>query len=161
MHFTRCNNRGIAYQKSRNLATCAWPFGAGTAGVGIADQVRDATAIERGSKKEAAKQIWLIDRPGLPTTGTPLSVAQRGFAKPRDVWADKRPIILGFLASLRTYTPVFWLAPLLCQGLCRRNRKGDGRTHRKAHYSTSLNPTRLHEAVPEDLLKWTNARPLS
>lgn len=34
-------------------------FGAGTAGVGIADQVRDAISTERGiSKEEAAKQIW-------------------------------------------------------------------------------------------------------
>ncbi len=36
-------------------------FGAGTAGVGIADQVRDAIAAERGiSKEEAAKQIWCV-----------------------------------------------------------------------------------------------------
>jgi len=34
-------------------------FGAGTAGVGIADQVRDAIAVEKGvSKEDAAKQIW-------------------------------------------------------------------------------------------------------
>lgn len=34
-------------------------FGAGTAGVGIADQVRDAIAAERGvSKEEASKHIW-------------------------------------------------------------------------------------------------------
>jgi malate dehydrogenase (oxaloacetate-decarboxylating) len=34
-------------------------FGAGTAGVGIADQVRDAIMTERGiSREEAAKQIW-------------------------------------------------------------------------------------------------------
>jgi malate dehydrogenase (oxaloacetate-decarboxylating) len=34
-------------------------FGAGTAGTGIADQVRDAIASERGiSKEEASKQIW-------------------------------------------------------------------------------------------------------
>jgi malate dehydrogenase (oxaloacetate-decarboxylating) len=34
-------------------------FGAGTAGTGIADQIRDAIAVESGkSKKEAAKQIW-------------------------------------------------------------------------------------------------------
>jgi len=34
-------------------------FGAGTAGVGIADQVRDAIAAEKGiNKTEAAKQIW-------------------------------------------------------------------------------------------------------
>ncbi len=34
-------------------------FGAGTAGLGIADQVRDAIATERGiTKEEAAKQLW-------------------------------------------------------------------------------------------------------
>lgn len=36
-------------------------FGAGTAGCGIADQVRDAIAAERGvSKEDAAKQIWYV-----------------------------------------------------------------------------------------------------
>lgn len=36
-------------------------FGAGTAGVGIADQVRDAIATQRGiSKEEASKQIWYV-----------------------------------------------------------------------------------------------------
>lgn len=36
-------------------------FGGGTAGVGIADQVRDAIAAERRiSKEEAAKQIWCV-----------------------------------------------------------------------------------------------------
>ena len=34
-------------------------FGAGTAGTGIADQIRDAIAAESGkSKEDAAKQIW-------------------------------------------------------------------------------------------------------
>ena len=34
-------------------------FGAGSAGVGIADQVRDAIAAEGGiSHEEASKQIW-------------------------------------------------------------------------------------------------------
>jgi malate dehydrogenase (oxaloacetate-decarboxylating) len=34
-------------------------FGAGSAGVGIAEQVRDAIATEMGiSKEDAAKQIW-------------------------------------------------------------------------------------------------------
>lgn len=34
-------------------------FGSGTAGIGIADQVRDAIAAESGkSREDAAKQIW-------------------------------------------------------------------------------------------------------
>ena len=36
-------------------------FGSGTAGTGIADQVRDAIAADSGkSKEEAAKQIWFV-----------------------------------------------------------------------------------------------------
>lgn len=34
-------------------------FGSGTAGIGIADQIRDAIAVETGnSKEDAVKQIW-------------------------------------------------------------------------------------------------------
>jgi len=34
-------------------------FGSGTAGTGIADQIRDAIAADKGiSKEDAAKQIW-------------------------------------------------------------------------------------------------------
>ena len=34
-------------------------FGSGTAGIGIADQIRDAIAVETGNPKEdAVKQIW-------------------------------------------------------------------------------------------------------
>ncbi|OAF58240.1 NAD-dependent malic enzyme, mitochondrial [Pseudogymnoascus destructans] len=41
-------------------------FGAGTAGTGVADQIRDAIATESGkSKEEAAKHIWYVDKPGL------------------------------------------------------------------------------------------------
>ena len=38
-------------------------FGAGSAGIGIADQVRDAIATETGnSKEDASKQIWYIHK---------------------------------------------------------------------------------------------------
>lgn len=40
-------------------------FGSGTAGTGIADQVRDAIAADSGkSKEDATKQIWYL--PYLP-----------------------------------------------------------------------------------------------
>jgi malic enzyme len=49
----------VSKQKQADLRMVV--FGAGTAGVGIADQVRDAIATERGiSKDEAAKQIWYV-----------------------------------------------------------------------------------------------------
>ena len=42
-------------------------FGAGTAGIGVADQLRDAMVREGLSKEEAARRVWCIDRQGLLT----------------------------------------------------------------------------------------------
>lgn len=39
-------------------------FGSGTAGTGIADQVKDAIVTETGkSKEDAGRQIWLVKTP--------------------------------------------------------------------------------------------------
>ena len=38
-------------------------FGAGTAGTGLADQIKDAIAVETNkSKEDAGKQIWYFNR---------------------------------------------------------------------------------------------------
>ena len=42
-------------------------FGAGTAGIGIADQVRDAMVRVGVSEEESYKRFWCIDRNGLVT----------------------------------------------------------------------------------------------
>ena len=42
-------------------------FGAGTAGIGIADQLSNAMVSEGLSKEDAAKRFWLVDRQGLLT----------------------------------------------------------------------------------------------
>jgi malate dehydrogenase (oxaloacetate-decarboxylating) len=43
-------------------------FGAGTAGVGIADQIRDAIVRDGLSREDAARRFWCVDRYGLLTT---------------------------------------------------------------------------------------------
>jgi malate dehydrogenase (oxaloacetate-decarboxylating) len=40
-------------------------FGAGTAGVGIADQIAGAMVRDGASREQAAAQVWLVDKPGL------------------------------------------------------------------------------------------------
>jgi malic enzyme len=40
-------------------------FGAGTAGVGIADQLRDAMVRDGAKPQDAARQVWLVDEQGL------------------------------------------------------------------------------------------------
>jgi malate dehydrogenase (oxaloacetate-decarboxylating) len=43
-------------------------FGAGTAGVGIADQIRDAMVRDGASSDQATAQVWLVDKQGLLTS---------------------------------------------------------------------------------------------
>src|SRR5579871_1151673 len=42
-------------------------FGAGTAGIGVADQLRDAMVRDGLSQADAAKRFWCVDRQGLIT----------------------------------------------------------------------------------------------
>src|SRR6201996_6615505 len=43
-------------------------FGAGTAGVGIADQIHDAMVRDGASPERARSQVWLVDKQGLLTS---------------------------------------------------------------------------------------------
>ncbi|KAB5578841.1 hypothetical protein GE09DRAFT_562288 [Coniochaeta sp. 2T2.1] len=135
-------------------------FGAGTAGVGIADQVRDAIATERKiSKEKAAKQIWLIDKPGLLTTETELNPAQKGYARDEKEWEGEkgrdlesvvRKVKPNVLIGTSTKPGAF------TEGVIRAMAEG---TERPIVLPLS-NPTRLHEAVPGDILKWTEGKAL-
>jgi malate dehydrogenase (oxaloacetate-decarboxylating) len=59
-------------------------FGAGTAGMGIAGQLRDALVLEGLSPEAATRRIWCVDLQGLLTTDMPdsLSDFQRAYARP-------------------------------------------------------------------------------
>ncbi|KAI5927208.1 NAD-dependent malic enzyme [Camillea tinctor] len=134
-------------------------YGAGTAGVGIADQVRDAIATEKGiSKDEAAKQIWLIDMAGLLTTTSELDHGQKMFAKDASAWEGKETTLLSVINEVKPHVlvgtstrPRSFTQPIV-QAMA-------------SHVSRPIilplsNPTRLHEAVPSDLLSWTSGRAL-
>jgi len=59
-------------------------FGAGTAGIGVADQIRDAMVREGVTQAEAGRRFWCVDQQGLLTTGmaTPISDYQTPYARP-------------------------------------------------------------------------------
>ncbi|KAK4173790.1 putative mitochondrial NAD-dependent malic enzyme precursor [Triangularia setosa] len=135
-------------------------FGAGTAGVGIADQVRDAIATERGiSKEEAAKQIWLIDKPGLLTSAVKsLSTAQKPFARPEDEWKGKQRDLL---AVAREVKPNVLVGTSTVPKAFTEDIVREMASHVERPIILPLsNPTHLHEAVPVDLLNWTNGKAL-
>lgn len=57
-------------------------FGAGTAGIGVADQIRDAMVREGLSKVDATARFWCVDRQGLLTTAMgQLPDHQSGYAR--------------------------------------------------------------------------------
>src|SRR6202012_4408733 len=54
---------GVPMRKQKLLV-----FGAGTAGVGIADQLHDAMVRDGATKEQATAQVWLVDKQGLLTS---------------------------------------------------------------------------------------------
>ena len=59
-------------------------FGGGTAGVGIADQIRDQMARDGLDEAQATRQVWIVDLPGLLTDDMDdgLLDYQRPYARP-------------------------------------------------------------------------------
>ncbi|KAI1103650.1 NAD-dependent malic enzyme [Jackrogersella minutella] len=134
-------------------------FGAGTAGVGIADQIRDAIAAEKGvSKEEAAKQLWLIDKPGLLTTATTLDRGQKAFAKDAASWENKETSLLSVIREIHPDVLIgtSTVPKSFTEAVVTEMARG---VDRPLIFPLS-NPTRLHEAVPSDILKWTGGRAL-
>ncbi|KAK4465103.1 putative mitochondrial NAD-dependent malic enzyme precursor [Cladorrhinum samala] len=135
-------------------------FGAGTAGVGIADQVRDAIATERGiSKEEAAKQIWLIDKPGILTTDTEdLSEGQKPYAKAEDEWESKDRNLLAVVKQVKPNVLIG--TSTVPRSFTKEVVEAMASSVERPIILPLSNPTRLHEAVPSDLLEWTNGKAL-
>ncbi|XXH06022.1 hypothetical protein Hte_012467 [Hypoxylon texense] len=134
-------------------------FGAGTAGVGIADQVRDAIATEKGiSKDDAAKQIWLIDKPGLLTTDSELDHGQQAFAKDASEWDGKERSLLSVIREV--HPNVLIGTSTQPKSFTEEIVKEMAKHAERPVILPLSNPTRLHEAVPADLLKWTGGRAL-
>ncbi|KAI5789618.1 hypothetical protein FPQ18DRAFT_294179 [Pyronema domesticum] len=136
-------------------------FGAGSAGVGIADMLV-ASAVEEGvDEKEACKNIWLVDKNGLllESTGDDLSPAQKSYAKPDSDWKDKDTKDLTKLIS--TIKPHALLGVSTVKGAFTESAVKEMAQHVKRPIIFPLsNPTSLHEAVPEDLIKWTESKAL-
>ncbi|EXJ85345.1 malate dehydrogenase (oxaloacetate-decarboxylating) [Capronia coronata CBS 617.96] len=133
-------------------------FGAGTAGCGIAEQVQAAIATEANkSKDEVARQIWCIDKAGLllDSMGDELSIAQKPFAHKSSEWKGKDTKSLqAIIAEVKphvligTSTKPNSFTKEVVQEMAQH-------VERPIIFPLS-NPTRLHEAKPEDLIKWTD-----
>ncbi len=142
-------------------------FGAGTAGIGVADQIRDAMVREGLSRDDAARRFWCVDRQGLLTSDMAgeLRDYQVTYARPADesrAWKHDGhrngvsleevvrrvgpTMLIGASTVARSFTE-----PIV--------REMAARTERPIIFALS-SPTALAEANPVDLLHWTNGRAL-
>ncbi|HPE13562.1 MAG: NAD-dependent malic enzyme [Actinobacteria bacterium] len=140
-------------------------FGAGTAGVGIADQIRDAIVESGYSQEEACRRIWLIDRPGLLTDDMDdLRDYHRPYARPaaevRDLERDPEGGI-SLLEAVRHVRPTILVGTSTVQGAFTEQVVREMHQHVQRPFILPMsNPTSLAEAVPADLLHWTDGQAL-
>lgn len=141
-------------------------FGAGSAGSGIARQLRDAMIGVGLSEAEATARIWAVDRPGLLTDDmADLRSFQRPYARPAAEvagWA-RDPSLPGIALEevVRRVEPTILVGTSTRTGAFTESivKTMAARCERPIILPLS-NPTRLAEAVPEDLLRWTDGRTL-
>ncbi len=137
-------------------------FGAGTAGIGIADQIRDAMVADGASVEQANAQIWPIDKPGLLFDDMDdLRDFQVPYAKNRDrlgVAAGERT---GLVDAIKMASPTILLGSSTVYGAFTRDviEAMAASTERPLILPLS-NPTSRMEAMPADVLAWSGGRAL-
>ncbi|GAA3128379.1 NAD-dependent malic enzyme [Streptomyces echinatus] len=142
-------------------------FGAGTAGIGVADQLRDALIAEGLTGAEAVARFWCVDRYGLLTgdQGDQLRDVQRAYARPAgevEGWRrdeDLPGIPLGEV--VRRVRPTILIGTsgrggAFTEEIVRAMAEHAGRPI----ILPMSNPTDLAEATPADLLDWTDGKAL-
>ncbi|QLL05757.1 NAD-dependent malic enzyme [Mycobacterium vicinigordonae] len=137
-------------------------FGAGTAGLGVADQIRDAMIADGASAEQATAQIWPIDRQGLLFDDMDdLRDFQLPYAKNRDrlgVGADQR---MGLVETIGLASPTLLLGCSAVSGAFNRAvvEAMTASCERPMIFPLS-NPTSRMEAMPADLVQWSAGKAL-
>jgi malate dehydrogenase (oxaloacetate-decarboxylating) len=138
-------------------------FGAGTAGVGIADQIREVMVRDRLSEEEATRRFWCVDKQGLLVDDMhDLRDYQTGYARPRSEvasWGSDGRI--GLLEVVEKVHPTIIVGTSTVGGafseqVIREMAKG---VERPLMFPLS-NPTERIEAHPADVIHWTDGRGL-
>jgi malate dehydrogenase (oxaloacetate-decarboxylating) len=140
-------------------------FGAGTAGCGVADLIVNAMAGEGLTAAEAARRFWCVDRNGLLVEGMPgIQEFQKPYARPANEVAQwhrdgDRGIVLDEV--VRRVKPTILIGS---SGVTGAFTESIVREMAKAAPRPVIlplsNPTALSEAVPADLIAWTDGKAL-
>ncbi|EAE7945735.1 NAD-dependent malic enzyme [Listeria monocytogenes] len=136
-------------------------FGAGTAGIGIADQLSAQWMRETGLPFETAKKhFYLVDRNGLVLDNmTDLTAGQKKYAHPSTEWSNVPTDTLENL--MEAVHPTMLIGCSGVTGAFKESivKKMTQYTERPAILPLS-NPTKLAEATASDLIQWTDGKAL-
>jgi malate dehydrogenase (oxaloacetate-decarboxylating) len=140
-------------------------LGAGSAGTGIADMVVAAMRGAGLSEAEARSRLWLVDRHGLLLGGAPgLAPEQQRYAQPSERAADWQRTAGGEIALTEVARRA---RPTALIGVCGQPGAFTEEAVRALAAGVERpvilplsNPTSRSEALPVDLLTWTEGRAL-
>ena len=135
--------------------------------MGIADQIHDALVREGLSKQDAARRLWCVDRQGLLTAGMDgrLRDYQVTYARPTAEGAGWKHngdgSGIGLAEVVRRVKPTMLIGASTAAGSFTENivREMAAHTERPIIFPLS-NPPALAEAIPADLIAWTDGRAL-
>jgi malate dehydrogenase (oxaloacetate-decarboxylating) len=140
-------------------------FGAGTAGIGIADQMCAAMVREGTPEEKARQSFWLLDRSGLLTENSlTSSPEQRRYAQPAAEvanWTLDKPNYISLADVVRNVHPTVLIGSSTLMNAFTEEIVKDMAKHTEHPIIFPLsNPTEKSEANPADLMLWTNGKAL-
>ncbi|MCH5586634.1 NAD-dependent malic enzyme [Shimazuella sp. AN120528] len=140
-------------------------FGAGSAGIGIVEQIRDEMVRSGLSKEEANRKFWCIDRFGLLVENMEsLADFQRPYARSTGEvtgWSYTTDRAISFQEVVRQVHPTILIGTSTVGGAFTEEIVREMAAN--VDYPIILpmsNPTSSSEAIPSDLINWTEGRAL-
>lgn len=142
-------------------------FGAGTAGIGVADQLRDAMVRDGLTEEDATRRFWCVDRMGLLTAdmGNRLHDFQTAYARPptqSQGWRhDPNDNSIDLAEVVHRVKPTMLIGASSSPGTFTEAIVRDMAAHTERPIVFALsNPAARSEAIPADLIAWTDGRAL-
>lgn len=136
-------------------------FGAGTAGVGIANLVMSEMVAQGLSEEEARSRFYLVDKQGLLFDDmTDLTIEQKPFARKRSEFANANELT-NLHAVIKAVQPGILVGTSTAPGTFTKEVVQEMASHVERPIIFPLsNPTKLAEASAQDLLTWTDGKAL-
>ncbi len=152
-----CHVTGVPLREQRVVV-----FGAGTAGIGVADQIRDAMVADGATAEQATAQIFAIDKQGLLFDDMDdLRDFQVPYAKNRAHLGVAEGQRVGLVDTVKLASPTVLLGSSAVFGAFTEKVVDAMTASCDAPMIFPLsNPTSRMEAMPADLLEWSKGKAL-